>query len=164
METYQVNQNGYYGEFGGAYVPEILHRCVEELRINYRKVIDDPSFQQEFHQLLKDYVGRPSPLYLAKRLSELYGCKIYLKREDLNHTGAHKINNAIGQILLAKRMGKSRIIAETGAGQHGVATATVCALVNLECVVYMGKTDVERQHAVERCYQRSYPRLVLSSD
>ena len=107
METYQVNQNGYYGEFGGAYVPEILHRCVEELRINYRKVIDDPSFQQEFHQLLKDYVGRPSPLYLAKRLSELYGCKIYLKREDLNHTGAHKINNAIGQILLAKRMGKS---------------------------------------------------------
>ena len=147
METYQVNQNGYYGEFGGAYVPEILHRCVEELRINYRKVIDDPSFQQEFHQLLKDYVGRPSPLYLAKRLSELYGCKIYLKREDLNHTGAHKINNAIGQILLAKRMGKSRIIAETGAGQHGVATATVCALVNLECVVYMGKTDVERQHA-----------------
>ena len=147
METYQVNQNGYYGEFGGAYVPEILHRCVEELRINYRKVIDDPSFQQEFHQLLKDYVGRPSPLYLAKRLSELYGCKIYLKREDLNHTGAHKINNAIGQILLAKRMGKSRIIAETGAGQHGVATATVCALMNLECVVYMGKTDVERQHA-----------------
>ena len=147
METYQVNQKGYYGEFGGAYVPEILHRCVEELRINYRKVIDDPSFQQEFHQLLKDYVGRPSPLYLAKRLSELYGCKIYLKREDLNHTGAHKINNAIGQILLAKRMGKSRIIAETGAGQHGVATATVCALMNLECVVYMGKTDVERQHA-----------------
>lgn len=147
METYQVNQNGYYGEFGGAYVPEILHRCVEELRINYRKVIDDPSFQQEFHQLLKDYVGRPSPLYLAKRFSELYGCKIYLKREDLNHTGAHKINNAIGQILLAKRMGKSRIIAETGAGQHGVATATVCALMNLECVVYMGKTDVERQHA-----------------
>lgn len=147
METYQVNQNGYYGEFGGAYIPEILHRCVEELRINYRKVIDDPYFQQEFHQLLKDYVGRPSPLYLAKRLSELYGCKIYLKREDLNHTGAHKINNAIGQILLAKRMGKSRIIAETGAGQHGVATATVCALMNLECVVYMGKTDVERQHA-----------------
>ena len=147
METYQVNQNGYYGEFGGAYIPEILHRCVEELRINYRKVIDDPNFQQEFHQLLKDYVGRPSPLYLAKRLSELYGCKIYLKREDLNHTGAHKINNAIGQILLAKRMGKSRIIAETGAGQHGVATATVCALMNLECVVYMGKTDVERQHA-----------------
>lgn len=139
METYQVNQNGYYGEFGGAYIPEILHRCVEELRINYRKVIDDPNFQQEFHQLLKDYVGRPSPLYLAKRLSELYGCKIYLKREDLNHTGAHKINNAIGQILLAKRMGKSRIIAETGAGQHGVATATVCALMNLECVVYMGK-------------------------
>lgn len=147
METYQVNQNGYYGEFGGAYIPEILHRCVEELQINYRKVIDDPNFQQEFHQLLKDYVGRPSPLYLAKRLSELYGCKIYLKREDLNHTGAHKINNAIGQILLAKRMGKSRIIAETGAGQHGVATATVCALMNLECVVYMGKTDVERQHA-----------------
>ncbi len=147
METYQVDQNGYYGEYGGAYVPEILHRCVDELRINYRKVIDDPNFQQEFHQLLKDYVGRPSPLYLAKRLNELYGCKIYLKREDLNHTGAHKINNAIGQILLAKRMGKSRIIAETGAGQHGVATATVCALMNLECVVYMGKTDVERQYA-----------------
>ena len=147
MKTYQVNKEGYYVEFGGAYIPEILHRCVEELRINYRKVIDDPNFQQEFHQLLKDYVGRPSPLYLAKRLSELYGCKIYLKREDLNHTGAHKINNAIGQILLAKRMGKSRIIAETGAGQHGVATATVCALMNLECVVYMGKTDVERQHA-----------------
>lgn len=146
MKTYQVNPEGYYGEFGGAYIPEILHRCVEELRLAYRKVIDSPDFQQEFAQLLRDYVGRPSPLYLARRLSERYGCKIYLKREDLNHTGAHKINNAIGQVLLARRMGKRRIIAETGAGQHGVATATVCALMNMECVVYMGKTDVERQH------------------
>lgn len=146
METYQVNQDGYYGEYGGAYIPEILHRCVEELRLNYREVIEDPGFQREFHQLLGDYVGRPSPLFPAKRLGGLYGCKIYLKREDLNHTGAHKINNAIGQVLLARRMGKRRIIAETGAGQHGVATATVCALMNLECVVYMGKTDVERQH------------------
>lgn len=146
METYQVNQDGYYGEYGGAYIPEILHRCVEELRLNYREVIEDPGFQREFHQLLGDYVGRPSPLFPAKRLGGLYGCKIYLKREDLNHTGAHKINNAIGQVLLARRMGKRRIIAETGAGQHGVATATVCALMNLECIVYMGKTDVERQH------------------
>ncbi|MCI5580131.1 MAG: tryptophan synthase subunit beta [Phocaeicola plebeius] len=146
MKTYQVNPEGYYGEFGGAYIPEILHRCVEELRLAYRRVIDSPDFQEEFAQLLRDYVGRPSPLYLARRLSEQYGCKIYLKREDLNHTGAHKINNAIGQVLLARRMGKRRIIAETGAGQHGVATATVCALMNMECVVYMGKTDVERQH------------------
>ena len=151
MKSYQVNEKGYYGEFGGAYIPEILHRCVSELQEAYSKVLDDEGFKKEYAQLLKDYVGRPSPLYLAKRLSEKYGCKIYLKREDLNHTGAHKINNAIGQVLLAKRMGKTRIIAETGAGQHGVATATVCALMGMECVVYMGKTDVERQHVnVER--------------
>ena len=151
MKTYQVNQEGFYGDFGGAYIPEILHRCVEELRNAYLKVLADESFQKEYQALLKDYVGRPSPLYLAKRLSEKYGCKIYLKREDLNHTGAHKINNAIGQVLLARRMGKKRIIAETGAGQHGVATATVCALMGMECVVYMGKTDVERQRVnVER--------------
>lgn len=146
MSKYDVNKDGYYGEFGGAYIPEILYGCVENLKNNYLKVLDDPSFKEEFHRLLRDYVGRPSPLYLANRLSAKYGCRIYLKREDLNHTGAHKINNAIGQILLAKRMGKTRIIAETGAGQHGVATATVCALMNLECIVYMGKTDVERQH------------------
>ncbi|MDD6473208.1 MAG: tryptophan synthase subunit beta [Bacteroidales bacterium] len=146
MKTYQANDEGYYGEFGGAYIPEILHRCVEELREAYMSVLDDADFQREYHQLLRDYVGRPSPLYLANRLSEKYGCRIYLKREDLNHTGAHKINNAIGQVLLAKRMGKTRIIAETGAGQHGVATATVCALMNMPCAVYMGKTDVERQH------------------
>lgn len=147
MKTYQVDKNGYYGEFGGAYIPEILHQCVENLQNIYLEVLESESFKQEFNQLLRDYVGRPSPLYLAKRLSEKYGCKIYLKREDLNHTGAHKINNTIGQILLARRMGKTRIIAETGAGQHGVATATVCALMNMECIVYMGKTDVERQHA-----------------
>ena len=146
MKTYQVNKEGYYGKFGGAYIPEILHRCVEELKNAYSKVLESEGFKKEFHQLLHDYVGRPSPLYLANRLSEQYGCKIYLKREDLNHTGAHKINNAIGQVLLAKRMGKKRIIAETGAGQHGVATATVCALMNMQCIVYMGKTDVERQH------------------
>ena len=151
MKTYQVNQEGFYGDFGGAYIPEILHRCVEELRNAYRQVLADEGFQKEYDALLKDYVGRPSPLYLAQRLSEKYGCKIYLKREDLNHTGAHKINNAIGQVLLARRMGKKRIIAETGAGQHGVATATVCALMGMECVVYMGKTDVERQRVnVER--------------
>ena len=146
MKTYQVNNEGYYGEFGGAYIPEILHRCVEELKNAYSEVLESEDFKKEFQQLLRDYVGRPSPLYLANRLSGRYGCKIYLKREDLNHTGAHKINNAIGQVLLAKRMGKSRIIAETGAGQHGVATATVCALMNMQCIVYMGKTDVERQH------------------
>ena len=146
MKDYQVNDDGYYGEFGGAYVPEILYGCVEELRKNYLPIIQSESFKNEFDGLLRDYVGRPSPLYLAPRLSERYGCRIYLKREDLNHTGAHKINNVIGQILIAKRMGKRRIIAETGAGQHGVATATVCALMNMECVVYMGKTDVERQH------------------
>lgn len=146
MKTYQVNNEGYYGEFGGAYIPEILHRCVDELKNAYLNVLDSEDFKQEFNDLLHDYVGRPSPLYLARRLSAKYGCKIYLKREDLNHTGAHKINNAIGQVLLAKRMGKTRIIAETGAGQHGVATATVCALMNMQCIIYMGKTDVERQH------------------
>ena len=146
MKTFHVNSEGYYGEFGGAYVPEILHRCVEELQKSYLEVIESESFNREYDELLRNYVGRPSPLYRANRLSEKYGCKIYLKREDLNHTGAHKINNTIGQILLARRMGKTRIIAETGAGQHGVATATVCALMNMECIVYMGKTDVERQH------------------
>ena len=125
MKSFLVDQNGYYGEFGGAYIPEILHKCVEDLKNNYLKVLQSDDFKKEFEQLLRDYVGRPSPLYLANRLSEKYGCKIYLKREDLNHTGAHKINNTVGQILLAKRMGKKRIIAETGAGQHGVATATV---------------------------------------
>lgn len=147
METYQVDKDGYYGEFGGAYIPEILHKCVEVLKEKYLEVLESDSFKAEFDLLLRDYVGRPSPLYLAKRLSEKYGCKIYLKREDLNHTGAHKINNTIGQILLARHMGKTRIIAETGAGQHGVATATVCALMNMQCVVYMGRTDVERQNA-----------------
>jgi tryptophan synthase beta chain len=142
---YFVNENGYYGDFGGAYIPEMLYPNVEELRQNYLKIINDESFQKEFHQLLKDYVGRPSPLYLAKRLSKKYNANIFLKREDLNHTGAHKINNTIGQILLAERLGKKRIIAETGAGQHGVATATVCALRGLECVVYMGEIDIERQ-------------------
>ncbi len=146
MKTFHVNNEGYYGEFGGAYVPEILHRCVEELQKSYLEVIESESFKREYDELLRNYVGRPTPLYRANRLSEKYGCKIYLKREDLNHTGAHKINNTIGQILLARRMGKTRIIAETGAGQHGVATATVCALMNMECIVYMGKTDVERQH------------------
>ncbi|HIW20074.1 MAG TPA: tryptophan synthase subunit beta, partial [Candidatus Alistipes pullicola] len=141
-----VDENGYYGPFGGAFIPEILHKCVEELRENYLPIMESESFQKEFNLLLNDYAGRPSPLYFAPRLSERYGCKIYLKREDLNHTGAHKINNTIGQILIAQRMGKSRIIAETGAGQHGVATATVCAMKNMECIVYMGKTDVERQY------------------
>lgn len=145
MKTYQVDENGFYGEFGGAYIPEILHRCVDELQHTYLTVLQSDDFKKEYEQLLRDYVGRPSPLYLAKRLSRKYGCRIYLKREDLNHTGAHKINNTIGQILLARRMGKKRIIAETGAGQHGVATATVCALMDMECIVYMGKTDVERQ-------------------
>lgn len=146
METYLVDKNGYYGEFGGAYIPEILHKCVEELQNSYLNIIESPDFRKEYITLLRDYVGRPSPLYYAKRLSERCGCKIYLKREDLNHTGSHKINNTIGQILVARRMGKKRIIAETGAGQHGVATSTVCALMNMECIVYMGKTDVERQH------------------
>lgn len=147
MKNFNVNDQGFYGRFGGAYVPEILHANVEKLRECYLREMEDESFQQEFRLLLRDYVGRPSPLYYARRLSEKYGTRIYLKREDLNHTGAHKINNTIGQILLARRMGKKRIIAETGAGQHGVATATVCALMNMECIVYMGKTDVERQHA-----------------
>lgn len=143
--SYLVDKEGYYGDFGGAYIPEILHRCVQELRDTYLDVLADASFRREYEQLLRDYVGRPSPLYLAHRLSAVHGCRIYLKREDLNHTGAHKINNTIGQILLARRMGKQRIIAETGAGQHGVATATVCALMNMQCVVYMGQTDVARQ-------------------
>ena len=136
--NYQVDENGYYGRFGGAYIPEILHKCVEDLQETYLQVIESDSFKREFSGLLRDYAGRPSPLYFAKRLSEKYGCSIFLKREDLNHTGSHKINNTIGQILLARDMGKTRVIAETGAGQHGVATATVCALMNLPCVVYMG--------------------------
>ncbi|WP_129713971.1 tryptophan synthase subunit beta [Pedobacter sp. SYP-B3415] len=143
--SYFVNEEGYYGDFGGAYIPEMLYPNVEELRSNYLKIINEPGFRAEFDQLLKDYVGRPSPLYLAKRLSARYGANIFLKREDLNHTGAHKINNTIGQILMAERLGKNRIIAETGAGQHGVATATVCALRGLECVVYMGEIDIQRQ-------------------
>ncbi len=149
--TYQVDEDGFYGQFGGAYVPEILYKTVETLRQSYRPIMESEEFQTEFRELLRDYVGRPSPLYYAKRMSQKYGCKLYLKREDLNHTGAHKINNAIGQILLARKMGKKRIIAETGAGQHGVATATVCALMNMPCRVYMGALDVERQHPnVER--------------
>lgn len=143
--SYNINNKGYYGEFGGAYIPEMLYPNVEELRQNYLKIMGEPSFQKEFNQLLKDYVGRPSPLYFAKRLSAKYKTKIYLKREDLNHTGAHKINNTIGQILMAQRLGKKRIIAETGAGQHGVATSTVCALIGLECIVYMGEIDIARQ-------------------
>ncbi|EMQ94894.1 Tryptophan synthase beta chain [Xanthomarina gelatinilytica] len=143
--SYNINNKGYYGEFGGAFIPEMLYPNVEELRQNYLKVMAEPEFQKEFDKLLKDYVGRPSPLYFAKRLSAKYNTKIYLKREDLNHTGAHKINNTIGQILMAKRLGKQRIIAETGAGQHGVATATVCALMGLECIVYMGEIDIARQ-------------------
>lgn len=145
MEKFAVDTNGFYGEFGGAYIPEILYDNVETLKNSYLDIINDPSFQKEYNDLLKDYAGRPSPLYLANRLSQKYGCKIYLKREDLNHTGSHKINNALGQILIARRMGKTRILAETGAGQHGVATATVCALMNMECIVYMGATDVARQ-------------------
>ena len=146
-----VDENGFYGLYGGAYVPEVLYKTVEDLKRQYSSIIESEDFKEEFHQLLRDYVGRPSPLYYAKRMSEKYGCRLYLKREDLNHTGAHKINNAIGQALLAKRMGKKRIIAETGAGQHGVATATVCALMNLPCRIYMGALDVKRQHVnVER--------------
>ena len=142
---YSVNDKGYYGKFGGAYIPEMLYPNVEELRENYLNIISEPGFQLEFQKLLKDYVGRPTPLYLATRLSERYKANIYLKREDLCHTGAHKINNTIGQILVANRLGKQKIIAETGAGQHGVATATVCALMGMECIVYMGKHDMERQ-------------------
>jgi tryptophan synthase beta chain len=139
------NEQGYYGQFGGAYIPEMLHRNVEELRTRYLEIMQEEGFQKEFQQLLKDYVGRPTPLYFAERLSNRYKANIYLKREDLCHTGAHKINNTIGQILLAQRLGKKRIIAETGAGQHGVATATVCALKGVECIVYMGEKDIERQ-------------------
>lgn len=142
---YNVNEKGYYGEFGGAYIPEMLYPNVEELRQQYLEITSEESFRKEFEQLLKDYVGRPTPLYYARRYSEKYNTRIYLKREDLCHTGAHKVNNTIGQILLAKRLGKKRIIAETGAGQHGVATATVCALMGLECIVYMGEIDIERQ-------------------
>ena len=143
--SYNVNEKGYYGEFGGAFIPEMLYPNVEELRQNYLKITAESELQAEFDALLKEYVGRPTPLYFAKRLSEQYNTKIYLKREDLCHTGAHKVNNTIGQILLAKRLGKKRIIAETGAGQHGVATATVCALMGLECIVYMGEIDIKRQ-------------------
>jgi tryptophan synthase beta chain len=149
--NYHVDEDGYYGNFGGAYIPEMLYPNVENLRSQYFQIIDDPEFKKEFNQLLKDYVGRPTPLYKAKRLSAIHGTNIYLKREDLCHTGAHKINNTIGQILLAQRLGKKKIIAETGAGQHGVATATVCALMGLECVVYMGEIDIARQRPnVER--------------
>lgn len=145
-QTYQQpNEQGYYGQFGGAYIPEMLHRNVEELRTKYLEIIYEEDFQKEFQQLLRDYVGRPTPLYFAERLSNRYKANIYLKREDLCHTGAHKINNTVGQILLAQRLGKKRIIAETGAGQHGVATATVCALKGVECIVYMGEKDIERQ-------------------
>lgn len=143
--NYHVNLEGFYGEFGGAFIPEMLYPNVEELRQQYLDIIKTESFQEEYLQLLKDYVGRPTPLYFAKNLSAQYNTKIYLKREDLCHTGAHKINNTIGQILLAKRLGKTRIIAETGAGQHGVATATVCALMGLQCIVYMGEIDIQRQ-------------------
>lgn len=145
METYTVNEGGYYGEFGGAFIPEMLYPNVEELRDQYLTIMEEPDFKRQFQHLLRDYVGRPTPLYLAERLSEHYQTNIYLKREDLNHTGAHKINNTIGQILMAKRLGKTRIIAETGAGQHGVATATVCALMGITCIVYMGAVDIERQ-------------------
>lgn len=146
MTTYRnPDENGYYGEFGGAFVPEMLYPNVEELQQNYIEIIESEEFKKELNDLLKDYVGRATPLYFAKNLSEKYGTKVYLKREDLNHTGAHKINNALGQVLLAKKLGKKRIIAETGAGQHGVATATACALMNLECIVYMGEIDIARQ-------------------
>lgn len=148
---YTVDKNGFFGRYGGAYVPEILYKCVHDLQDAYLDILGCDEFKREYHQLLRDYVGRPSPLYYADRMSRRYGCRLYLKREDLNHTGAHKINNTIGQILLARHMGKTRIIAETGAGQHGVATATVCALMGMQCEIFMGKTDVERQHTnVER--------------
>ncbi|MFA6483025.1 MAG: pyridoxal-phosphate dependent enzyme, partial [Bacteroidales bacterium] len=142
---FNPDKDGYYGEFGGAYIPEMLVPNITELRENYLRIIESEAFRQEFHTLLRNYSGRPTPLYFANRLSEKYRTHVYLKREDLNHTGAHKINNTIGQVLLAEKLGKKRIIAETGAGQHGVATATVCALKGLECVVYMGALDVERQ-------------------
>ncbi len=146
MKTYKVDENGYYGRFGGAYIPDVLNKNIDELRGYYEKMMDEPSFQAELSDLLHNYAGRPTALYFAKRLSEKYGAKIYLKREDLNHTGAHKITNCLGQALLAKRMGKTCLIAETGAGQHGVATATVCALLGMECRIFMGKLDVERQY------------------
>ncbi|MFP4058906.1 MAG: tryptophan synthase subunit beta [Bacteroidales bacterium] len=142
---YKVNENGYYGSFGGAFIPEMLYPNIEELKNNYLDILNSKKFQGEFRSLLKNYVGRPTPLYHARRMSEKHGASILLKREDLNHTGAHKINNTVGQILIAKHLGKERIIAETGAGQHGVATATVCALMGMECIVYMGETDVKRQ-------------------
>lgn len=149
--TINPTPDGFYGQFGGAYVPEILYKCVTDLQEAYLPILASEDFKREYEELLRDYVGRPSPLYHARRMSEKYGCRIYLKREDLNHTGAHKINNTVGQILLAKKMGKHRVIAETGAGQHGVATATVCALMDMECEIFMGATDVERQHTnVER--------------
>lgn len=149
--NFQVDEQGYYGRFGGAYIPEMLYPNIEELRERYREIVSAPAFQKEFQELLQHYVGRPTPLYRAKRLSEKYNATIFLKREDLCHTGAHKINNTIGQILLAKRLGKQKIIAETGAGQHGVATATVCALMGMECIVYMGQLDMDRQRPnVER--------------
>ncbi|MCF2447775.1 tryptophan synthase subunit beta [Dyadobacter sp. CY345] len=143
--AYQASSQGYYGTFGGAFIPEMLYPNVEELRENYLQIISAPSFKKEYDDLLKNYVGRPTPLYHANRLSEKYGTNIYLKREDLCHTGAHKVNNTIGQILLAQKLGKKRVVAETGAGQHGVATATVCALMDIECIVYMGELDIERQ-------------------
>jgi tryptophan synthase beta chain len=145
MNQFNVDEKGFYGKFGGAFIPEMLYPNVEELRTQYLSIIAEPSFQEEYMYLLEQYVGRPTPLYFAKRLSEKYNTKIYLKREDLCHTGAHKVNNTIGQIILAKRLGKTRIIAETGAGQHGVATATVCALMGLQCIVYMGEVDIKRQ-------------------
>jgi len=145
VSGFSPDEHGYYGPFGGAYIPEMLYRNVEELRTNYRQILQDPQFISDFGSLLRDYVGRPTPLYHAKNLSRKYGSTIFLKREDLCHTGAHKINNTVGQILLAQRLGKTRIIAETGAGQHGVATATVCALKGLQCIVYMGAKDMERQ-------------------
>jgi tryptophan synthase beta chain len=143
--NYKIDENGYYGNYGGAYIPEMLYPNVKALEEIYLVVIEEDSFKTELETLLRDYVGRPSPLYFSKQLSEKFSASIYLKREDLNHTGAHKINNTLGQILMAKKMGKKRIIAETGAGQHGVATATVCALMGLECIVYMGEIDIERQ-------------------
>lgn len=143
--SYLADQKGFYGDFGGAFIPEMLYHNVKELKDCYLEIIESDEFQKEYKQLLKDYVGRPTPLYFAKRLSDKYNSNIYLKREDLNHTGAHKVNNTVGQILLAKKMGKTRIIAETGAGQHGVATATVCALMNMPCIVYMGEIDIKRQ-------------------
>ncbi|MFL2629650.1 MAG: tryptophan synthase subunit beta [Flavobacteriaceae bacterium] len=142
---YNVDENGYYGNFGGAFIPEMLHPNINELKENYLKIISESKFKKDFNSLLKKYVGRPTPLYFAERLSNKYNTKIYLKREDLCHTGAHKINNTIGQILLAKKLGKNRIIAETGAGQHGVATATVCALMGVKCIIYMGEVDIKRQ-------------------